>query len=868
MSGEKAGVWPSIIPSRGAAAAGHASWRRFTARPDADGVTCSLAAFVFLALTASAALADSSADARFLAALRQRSLFELAEAYCRDELARPGVPEIRQAELVIELSATLAEAAASSAPENRASLWQRAEQVADDFVRHNPENPRVLQVRLQRAMVVLARGELARQESQVAATAEPLVEQARTALREAIRQLEQLSEDVEAELRTLSRPGSAPRDGRLSEQELLWFSRHIQYQHARAYQNQAQCYPAESPDRANALVRAVEQLDPLARLDAADPLVWSARLDEIVSHRLLGDYRAAGERLDALVAAGPPTHVLLRAGAERIRLALAENRVADAVAFLSAGRQREGTVSGDLDYAWLETMLAAWRAASDAGDQAKAAEWQVKAAEMVRTIQVSHGPYWTRRAQLLVASSIGSQSASLDMLVQAAENAWHGGNPDDALAAYDRARAMARGQGELARAFELGRTAAAIEQKRARYAEALARYREVAFDMPSQPQAAEAHLAAIYCAAQLARSDPAQLDRIGPLLAEHISAWPQSSTADEARWQLGRLRQQEGNWSAATAAFRAISPAYAGYEKVVAAAEQAWLGLIQARRAAGEPTEAVVREAAEWFESLASNSATDKASVSASVRRQAALAAARIWLNDLPAGYAAAERLLSSALANAADAPPDWVGAARAIRVYALAGQGRQADASAALEEIAGAGAQPLLELITGLRRATQEAAVGSRAELAQLSLRAIDLVGPHAGQLTASQRQALERVRAESLADAGRRQEARDEYSRLAARYPRDGAIQEGYARFLQEATDRPSLEAALAQWRQIEKQSPAGTDRWYRAKYEVASLHYRLGNKPQTAAIIRQLQVLQPDLGGEELRGRFLELLSKATQ
>ncbi|MCL4191253.1 MAG: hypothetical protein KJZ87_05870, partial [Thermoguttaceae bacterium] len=161
-------------------------------------MTCSLAAFVFLALTASAALADSSADARFLAALRQRSLFELAEAYCRDELARPGVPEIRQAELVIELSATLAEAAASSAPENRASLWQRAEQVADDFVRHNPENPRVLQVRLQRAMVVLARGELARQESQVAATAEPLVEQARTALREAIRQLEQLSEDVEA----------------------------------------------------------------------------------------------------------------------------------------------------------------------------------------------------------------------------------------------------------------------------------------------------------------------------------------------------------------------------------------------------------------------------------------------------------------------------------------------------------------------------------------------------------------------------------------------------------------------------------------------------------------------------------------------
>ncbi len=43
------------------------------------------------------------------------------------------------------------------------------------------------------------------------------------------------------------------------------------------------------------------------------PAGLAARLDEAICHRLLGDYRAARERLDALVA-GPPTHVLLRAG--------------------------------------------------------------------------------------------------------------------------------------------------------------------------------------------------------------------------------------------------------------------------------------------------------------------------------------------------------------------------------------------------------------------------------------------------------------------------------------------------------------------------------------------------------------------------
>jgi tetratricopeptide (TPR) repeat protein len=144
--------------------------------------------------------------------------------------------------------------------------------------------------------------------------------------------------------------------------------------------------------------------------------------------------------------------------------------------------------------------------------------------------------------------------------------------------------------------------------------------------------------------------------------------------------------------------------------------------------------------------------------------------------------------------------------------------------------------------------------------------LRTIDLVAPQTERLSDGDRQSLARWRAESLADAGRREEAREAYGKLAAQYPRDGAIQEGYAVMLREGGDRPSLEAALAAWRQIEKKSPVGSERWFRAKYEVASLQYELGNRAQAAAVIRQLQVLEPELGGEELKGRFLELLEKA--
>ncbi len=102
-------------------------------------------------------------------------------------------------------------------------------------------------------------------------------------------------------------------------------------------------------------------------------------------------------------------------------------------------------------------MLAAWRASSDAGDQAKAAEWQVKAAEMVRIIQVSHGPYWTRRAQLLVASSMGSQSASLDILVQAAENACTAATPTMRSPPMTEPRAT-RGSKRTDAGFRIGAT--------------------------------------------------------------------------------------------------------------------------------------------------------------------------------------------------------------------------------------------------------------------------------------------------------------------------------------------------------------------------------------------------------------------------
>ena len=327
--------------------------------------TACVAAALLLALAGLNRAGDGSSDQRFLAGLRERRLFRLAESYCTGRLADPQLSDAGRAELVIELSLTLADWAVNSAPDDRGPLWERALEVTEDFARTNPESPQLLPVRLQGALGLLARGELARQEAQVVAQGEPLLEEARASLGAAIRSLQQLAEEVEDELRARNRSGQGgagrAEGDRLTVYQLASLRDNIRYQLARAYRNRAQCYPAEGPDWANALTLAVEMLDPLAKLDTAHPLAWKSRIDEIVCYRLLADYPTAQRKIEALSAADPPPAVALRARAEQLRLALATDRLSEAIQLLSGGRRLEGVTSGELDYAFLDMLEAVER---------------------------------------------------------------------------------------------------------------------------------------------------------------------------------------------------------------------------------------------------------------------------------------------------------------------------------------------------------------------------------------------------------------------------------------------------------------------------------------------------------------------------
>ncbi len=811
---------------------------------------------------------EPSADARFLAGLRGRRLDELAERYCEDQLGRDDLAPLRRADLTIELARTLAEHAAGSEAEAREELWRQAVAATERFARDYPDNPRLPLVRLQGALTLLARGELARREGQLVAAGESRFEEARVQLRAAIDQLQKLAADLEPMRREQSLQPRADSE-LLSAHQLATLVKRIEYELALARRNQAESYPAESADRVNSLTEAVRLLTPLVRLDSDDPICWPSRIDLVSAYRLLSDWVTARQILAAIAQQNPPSSVVLLARAERIRLALAEGHLPEALAAAAEGRELAGEGSPQLDLARLEAFLAAWRKALSQQNETDARKWRDQATLASRLIEQVYGPYWRYLAGMMLADQVHAAadgSGNARLMIEAADDLYRGGRVDDALVGYDRAAALAVRQGERTTAFDAGYKAAAIEHARNRHTDALRRFRELAVSNLANARAAEAHVLAVHHAAQLARDGNADsLDAYAALLAEHLERWPAGPTADETRLRLGRIEEHRRQWQPAIATYRGISPDYAEYPRVLDALARCyreWLGQLQAE---GKPTSDTARDAAAWFESLVLQPDGTLPQTWTLAKRTAALAAAELRLTHTDDGFARAAALLRAALAQRGDASPEWTSAAESLLVFALAGEGRRQEAAETLARLSGGPPAQLLGTLDGLARAGRRAAPDVRRELAELQLQTIALIQSRWNDLHAGQQHRVGRLHAQALADAGRAAEALATYAELARAHPDDAAIQESYAALLSEQSDAESQRLALARWRTIEKRTPPNTEPWYRAKYEIAQLHLRQGRADQAAKMIDLLELLHPEMGGPAMKARFHSLRAR---
>jgi hypothetical protein len=818
---------------------------------------CRTCGVLLLALSACRTARGDSADERFLDGLRARRLFRLAEAYCDEQLLRSDLPGQRRAELSVELSRTLTEQALHTPPVEADPLWARAYEVAGTYCQEHPAEPAALLVRTQGALVLLARGEMLREQAQLAGGAQGNLAEVRGYLRTAIRELSEVAEQIELALHGRGPPvprGAEP----LEEAQLLGLQSNVRYQLARGLRNQGQTYPAGSADRADALSQAQDLLDQVAGREEAAGLVWSARLDTAQCARLAGNYEAARELLAALLRDEPPDDVRRRATAEVIRLATDRGDLDDAVR-LAAGAEADAALTGDLALARVEALVAAWRAAAEE-DTSDAGALESQAAEAVEQVARTHGPYWRRRAEAVLATAVssGTQAASLTVLVAAAEGMYRAGQLEEAVAAYDRARQQAADEENADESFRLAYAAAAIEHERGRWREAVDRLQAAALAQPDYAQAAEAHLLAAHDAAQLARQDPAAVEEYAGLLAEHIERWNESPTADEARWLLGRLREAQRAWEAALAAYRAVTIGAERHVEALAGAARCYGQSIAALEAARRPTEDAATDAAEWFETFVPREGDDPPPSWTPAQRAAALHAARLWMTAVPDSYARAERVLHQSLADATDADPAWLAEAQCLLVAALAGSGQFDEADELSKSLPADPVEPLRELLSLLSAPAQSARGDDARRLADLQLRVAELAGGGA-DLDADAQKQLALSEARSLVSAGRGAEALPRYARLADDYPDDGQVQEEYARLL---LDEGQVDQARQRWAAVERRSRPGTPRFFRARYYLALAHHRAGDDAPALRLIRLTRATWPELGDDDWRAKFEEL------
>lgn len=829
------------------------------------------------ALDVNATAGDAARFAPLAAALRARRLHALVAWYAAWLAERLHAGDLRQLELVCERSRSLIDQALETRPDARASLWQQAAAAVQEFVRSQPKHPRAVLAQIQAGLVELTRGEVEREEL-LAAGAAQATEEVRARLREAIRLLRAAEEQVQKLLRS---PPPQSSETALSTRELMALSQHIAFQLARAYRNQALAYGPDSADRINALRQAQELLAPLAQLEPDHPLAWAARLDEIQCLRLLGDLEQALGRLALLQKAETPEAVRHAAQAEALRLALASDKLDQALSLAESVTQQGTRLVPDLALALLEVWLAAWQrsaagqpmantppqqaGASRSAEAALAQELRNRAAALVQAMG-QHGPYWSRRAEALLAGSAGNLAAAGDaeLVRRAAAGLFRKGQVDQALEALSQARDAALAAGDAAAAFDAGFMAAAMLESSGRNAEAATQYRAAALAAPEHPRAAEAHLQAVYLSAR----SPAHADQpqqYQALLEEHLRLWPDATTAMQARVWLGRLHELGGLWREAVAAYERVPLDDRLGGEAIAGAARAYHSLLAQEAQQGMDVRGLAAAAGEHFARLVEPVNGTLPDQWSSAQREAALAAARLWLLYTRDHHRQAERLLSAAMNGPPPPAPQWQAAAQGWLVLALAAQGQRARAQELVGQLEQSAPEQLSALVLAIDPLLAAADAEVRGELASLQVALLQQLGTHSTELPEHEQAALALCRLRAVLAAEDARAALAEAQHIATAWPDAGKVQEACALLLTHSQRPELMQFAARRWQEIAARLAPGSARWVKANYYLALTWERLGQKRKAATLARYVQRLYPDAGDHEVRAQYAALLQR---
>ncbi len=833
-------------------------------KPAHDVFSC-LVLFVFVLLPIKAVSVSAQThpviddELTLIDGLRQRRLFDLADLQCRQLMGLSDLDSISQASLAIELIKTGVARGIVSSGQQRAESWQMVDKVPEDFLKQYPDHPRKLLVEVQQAVAHLTYGRLIGQEVAAEILPESSKSQAIEQLREAIGSLRNLESRIDDAL-PKQRSRNLDSD-ELTPDQLLNLKQNIKYQAATASLAMAELFAADDKlNRIDALNQVLTRLNDVLKQTGDDqPLWWNAQLDRIKCFRLLGNFGLASQAFAKLAEAKLTSDLQSRFVEEQIRLAIASNQLDSAASRFSAASKIQSPTP-ELQLAMLELSMFVSRSAS-ADEQQK---WKSTATELTKAIEARHGPYWGRRAELLLIGSAGGAanqpptagaSSDLEIVARVGDAAMRRGNFADAVKAYDRAAELAATLNNDEQAFVMTVRSSQALEKLPNHELASEKLIAIAKRLQESRLASSAHLRGCWNYAQSSQNAEIKQQKFAELLQEHIQLWPDEESADQARLWLARQLQSGKKWNEAMENYLAIS---IDSPQMVEATRQIGICAWQLFSDADEQnkTNQARKLVLQIREKLGITGNQPKTRWNEAERILATLLA-RIGLMGDGAKSDFVAELLDSALQEADDRQSAWKQEARAWKVVALAAEPEQISlASQQLKDLPN-DPQLMKICLEGLA-----AIHGENVEVVKLQLIACDkTLSEISDDSDKSESQWWRTRKAIVLRRLGENKQALKLLSELATENPKSLTIRLESARALSELVEAP--ERALDAWRRLAAQVKPGSEAWFESKYEIARLLDVTGQSGDALKLLKYIQAIPPGWNQSAIKQKFETLL-----
>lgn len=793
-----------------------------------------------------------SPEQQMAAGLRGRMLYDLADMYCDERLARKELSAIEQANLIVEKVQTQMARAIQTPAGERGDAWDRARTLAESFVAENPAHPRRLLVRVQAGLASLAEARLGLQELAVQAGGA----NGRTDALERLRAARSEFEAILRELRDTLPAAPAKRDDseRLTSLQLQALQANLEFQIGTCHLLRGELYDSSQlADRLDALSSAEKSFERVLNVTDADGELWSrVQLERVEVARLLGEPGEARQRLSSLDLQKLPAS--LRPGYWEQQLELANTPREIGAQLEQVGKLTER--SPQLELAGLRAAL---RAAA-AADEKERNRWLNSAAEWTRQIETRYGGYWGRLAELTLVGATGSEAVSpvspvvpemppanssagaIEILIRTGDNAAREERGDDALRAWRKAIATSQ---EGSQSEAVWRMVLQAHLKVARILEERQAFREAADELlrgvglqPQHELAPWLQLQAAWCVAQTAATSPEALAEYRRLLEQHLQQYPQAATLNPALLWLARLEGNAGNYRRAADLYLRIDSA--SEQALAAATELARVSNLYLQSLAEQPDRArsEARSLSDAILAKLAAATGGKWFAASDATRGLLLTACAIGLRyDTIKAEQMAEWLDNSLVgASAVDA---WRGTASAYQIAALATDEQQRGR--ALELVRSLSGPKSLETALELLEPVAARSVAAN----PIRLAVIDrLLEVAVAGLTD---QTELRLRQAAIWEAaGEGAKALASLEKLAVELPRRLDVQLRLARALTQSPERK--EAALSQWRRVSAGVKDRSAEWYEAKYQVARLLLESGKRAEAKQLLDYLQVVPP--------------------